>query len=348
MSRVDGPNGRTRRRYPTAFAERNKIAIAIVGLLVLALAFVVTFDADSLPVIGGGKVAQAYFAEAGGLHTGDEVRVAGVKVGKVTDIRLVGAKVLVSFRVKGVTLGDETSAAVDVKTLLGQKYLALDPAGADALTGPIPESHTTTPYDVNAAFSDLSTDLDQINNAQLAKSLNILAATFKDTPASVRSMVTGLTALSKTISSRDTELSQLFAKTTSVTSTISGRDEQIGQLVEDGNKLLSTLNARRRAVREMLTGTANLGKEVRGLVHDDEAQLAPALAKLDTVSKILQDNQNNLDTALKELGPYYRMLASAMGNGRWVDAYVCGLFDNNDAPVLKNDVVRNCHPGGAQ
>jgi phospholipid/cholesterol/gamma-HCH transport system substrate-binding protein len=42
------------------------------------------------------------------------------------------------------------------------------------------------------------------------------------------------------------------------------------------------------------------------------------------------------------------MLTSAMGNGRWVDAYLCGLFDDNDAPLLENNVVRNCHPGGAK
>jgi phospholipid/cholesterol/gamma-HCH transport system substrate-binding protein len=51
---------------------------------------------------------------------------------------------------------------------------------------------------------------------------------------------------------------------------------------------------------------------------------------------------------VKKLGPYYRLLTSAMGNGHWVDAYVCGLFDDQDAPVLDNDVVRNCHPGGAK
>lgn len=336
------------RRYPTSFAERNKIVIAIVGLLVLVGVFAVTFDSESLPIIGGGKVQQAYFAEAGGLHTGDEVRVAGVKVGKVTGIRLDGDRVLVSFRVKGVTLGDQTSAAVDVKTLLGQKYLALDPAGTQALSGPIPETHTTTPYDVNAALSDLSTDLGQIDNTRLEKSLNLLADAFKDTPASVRSMVGGLTALSKTISSRDTQLSELFAKTSSVSATISTHDADLAKIVDDGNQLMSVLAARRQAVSEMLQGTAALGAQVKGLVADNQAQLTPALQKLDKVSTILQQNQSNLDTAVKELGPYYRMLASAMGNGRWVDSYVCGLFDDQDAPVLQNDVTRNCHPGGAK
>jgi phospholipid/cholesterol/gamma-HCH transport system substrate-binding protein len=337
-----------RKHYPLAFAERNKIVIAVVGLIVLALAFYVTFNAESLPVVGGGKVVKAYFAESGGLKKGNEVRVAGVKVGKVTGIALDGAQVVVSFRIKGVSLGDQTTAAVDVKTLLGQKYLALDPAGTRPLDGAIQEDHTTTPYDVNAALSDLSTDIGQIDTGQLEKSLDTLADAFKDTPASVRSMVSGLTALSRTISTRDTQLADLFKKTSSVTSTIAGDDDQLAQIVDDGNALMQELTTRRDAVKELLQGTASLASQVSGLVHDNERQLTPALQKLDKVSTILQQNQDNLDQAVKEIGPYYRMLTSALGNGPWVDAYLCGLFDDKDAPVLDNDAVRNCHPGGAQ
>lgn len=345
---MNGVDKLNRRRYPLSFAERNKIVIAIVGLVLLGLAFFVTFRADALPVIGGGKVVKAYFAESGGLKKGNEVRVAGVKVGKVTGIALDGDKVVVSFRVKGVSLGDQTTAAVDVKTLLGQKYLAIDPAGTKPLQHPIPTDHTTTPYDVNAAFSDLATDVGQIDTGQLEKSLDTLSAAFKDTPASVRSMVSGLTALSKTISSRDTQLAELFAKTSSVTKTISNRDDELAKIVDNGNDLLTVLDQRRDAIKQMLQGTAALATQVSGLVHDNQKQLTPALEKLDKVSEILQQNQDNLDAAVQKIGPYYRMLTSAMGNGRWIDAYACGLFDDKDAPVLQNDVVRNCHPGGAK
>jgi len=345
---MTGSDKLNRRRYSLSFAERNKIVTALVGLIVLGLAFFVTFRADSLPVIGGGKVVKAYFAESGGLKKGNEVRVAGVKVGKVSGIRLDGDRVIVSFRVKGVTLNDQTTASVNVKTLLGQKYLALDPAGTKPLEHPIAMDHTTTPYDVNAAFSDLATDVGQIDTGQLEKSLDTLADAFKDTPDSVRSMVSGLTALSKTISSRDTALAQLFVKTTSVTQTIAERDDDLAKIVDNGNSLLTELDQRREAITAMLKGTAALSTQVSALVAENEKQLTPALEKLDKVSAILQKNQDNLNDAMKKIGPYYTMLTSAMGNGRWLDAYACGLFDLDNAPVLQNDVVRDCHPGGAK
>lgn len=331
-------------KFPTAFAERNKVAVALVGIAALIAAFLITFNAESLPVIGGGKTYTAVFAESGGLRSGTEVRIAGVKVGKVTDIRLDGKTVRVRFRVKDVPLHSQTTAAVKVKTLLGQKYLAIDPLGQGDLDGAIPLSRTTTPYDVNQALSDLSTNIGEIDTGQLEQSFDVLSAAFQNTPASVKKMLSGLTDLSRTISSRDDQLADLLKSTSKVTGTLKGRNQEFAGIINDGSALLGELEKRRDAVTSLLKGTANLGTQLRGMVKDNEKQLKPALAKLDKVSQILQRNQGHLDDALQKLGPYYRVLTSAMGNGRWLDSYVCGLFDAHDAPQLKNDVTRNCDP----
>ncbi|MFI5430105.1 MCE family protein [Aeromicrobium sp. UC242_57] len=339
-----------RKKYPVAFAERNLVVVALAGLTALALIFIVTFRADSLPIIGGGKIYSANFAEAGGLKKGNEVRIAGVKVGKVTDLTLEGKVVEVKFRVKDVDLSDQTSAAVKVKTMLGQKYLSLDPQGRKPLKGAIPLARTTTPYDVNAAFSDLSTNIEEIDTEKMEESFEVLSDVFKDTPESVRTMVAGLTDLSRTISSRDDELAGLLESTKKVSGTLKDRNGEFAKIINDGSSLLGELEQRREAVGKMLKGTSLLSVELSGLVKDNEKQLKPALAKLDRVSAILSRNQENLDAALEKLGPYYRVLASALGNGRWVDSYICGLFDASGNPVLQNDVERNCDPakGGGE
>lgn len=338
---------RRQQRFPTSFGERNRVVIAVVGLLLLGAIFVGTLKAEDLPVVGGGEKHEAYLAETAGLRAGDEVRVAGVKVGKVTGIELEGDQVRVAFRVKGVSLGDESTAAVKIKTLLGKKYLSIDPLGSGELDGPIPVERTTTPYDVNAAFSDLSSTITEIDTDQLEKSLATMADVFADTPDSVRGMVDGLSRLSRTISSRDDDLARLFESTKGVTGTLAARNEELGALVDDGNLLLTELAHRRESIRTLLRSTTTLGRELAGVVRDNEAQLKPALAKLDRVSAMLRRNQRHLNDALAVIGPYYRMLTAAMGNGRWLDSYVCGLFDADRAPVLENDVVRNCLPGGS-
>lgn len=331
-------------RYRTAFSERNKVVVALIGIGAMLLVFLGTFYADAMPVIGGGKVYTAHFAEAGGLRSGNEVRIAGVKVGKVASIGLDGNVVEVKFRVKGVDLGDQTSAAIKVKTMLGQKYLSLDPLGRGTLSAAIPVTRTTTPYDVNAAFSDLSTTIEEIDTDRVEESFEALSKAFENTPESVQQTVTGLTSLSRTISSRDEELGDLFESTSSVTKTLADRNAEFEKIINNGSLLLGELEKRREDVKDMLEGTARLGVQLRGLVKDNEKTLKPALERLDKVSAILQRNQDNLDSALAKLGPYYRVVTSAMGNGKWVDSYICGLFDAAGAPVLENDVERTCKP----
>lgn len=334
-------------RFPRAFAERNRVALAALGLIVMGVLFYGAMNMSSLPIVGAGKEYQAIFREAGGLKPGNEVRVAGVRVGEVTDVRLDGDRVVVSFQAKGVDLHDDTTAAIKVKTMLGQKFVSVDPHGTGSLDGPIPLDRTTTPYDVNAAVSDLASTFGEIDTVQLEKSFNTLADAFKDTPESVQKMIGGLTDLSRTISSRDNELDGLLKASDGVTHSLASRNDELAKLINDGSDLLGELQQRRDAVHALFVGTADLGEQLRGLVKDNDKTLAPALDKLDKVTAILNDNQKNLDQALEKLGPYYKVLGAATGNGRWVDAYLCGLFDENNDPVLENDVVRNCYPGGA-
>ncbi|MBY8853000.1 MCE family protein, partial [Saccharothrix sp. MB29] len=65
---------------------------------------------EDLPFLGGGREHTADFAEAAGLRVDDEVRVAGLKVGAVTDVGLHDGRVRVAFRVSGVELGDRSRA----------------------------------------------------------------------------------------------------------------------------------------------------------------------------------------------------------------------------------------------
>lgn len=335
-------------RFRRSFSERNKVLIAVVGLLLLATAFLGALNMAALPILGGGSVNTAMFTESGGLRAGDEVRVAGVRVGEVTDVRIEGEVVRVQFRTEDVELPGDTTAAVKVKTMLGQKYLSLDPLGSGELTSAIPVERTTTAYDVNAAFSDLASNAEAIDTDQMEASMRALSSAFRDTPESVQTMVTGLTDLSRTISSRDEDLAKLMKATEGVTGTLAERKDAIELLITDGSDLLAELQKRREAVRAMLTGTADLGEQLQGLVEDNDKSLEPALTKLDRVTAILNRNQDNLDKAARMLGPYYRVLVSATGQGPWADAYLCGLFDEAGLPVLENDVVRNCYPGGVR
>ncbi|MCX4553821.1 MCE family protein [Streptomyces sp. NBC_01387] len=330
---MKAPRGRIPRLKPVR--DRNPVAVSLVGLLVLALIGLAAYRADSLPFIGGGTTYTADFSESAGLSNGDEVRIAGVKVGKVTGVGLDGPKVKVTFKVKDAWVGNSSTAAIAIKTLLGDKYLALDPVG----TGPqdpssrIPLSRTTSPYDVTQAFSGLSDTIGEIDTKQLAKSFETISATFKNSPPDVKTAADGLSALSKTVSERDTELAKLLKGSKQLTKTLSGQNSSFDALLKDGNLLLGEIQNRRDSIHLLLTGTTDLGTELTGLVKDNNKQLQPTLTALNNVTTVLLKNRKSLDKALSLAGPYYRLVGNTLGNGRWFDSYICGLVPKNYLPA---------------
>ncbi|GAB2852343.1 MCE family protein [Lentzea nigeriaca] len=330
--------------------QRNPIRTGAISLTLIALLLLAAFYSDDLPIVGGGTSYAADFSEAAGLVPGNEVRVAGVKVGKVTKVKLNGDRVRVTFKVKDAWVGDRTTAMIRIKTLLGQKFLALDPQGSEPLSpgNPIPKERTLAPYDVNEAFNGLATTVGQIDTKQLADSFTVLSDTFKNSPEHVRGALDGLSALSKTISSRDEQLAKLLDNTRQLTKTLADRNAEFEKLLSDGNLLLGELRKRREAISSLLTGTRDLSRELSGLVQDNQNQLKPALEQLGRVTTILQRNQDNLDRSLALMAPFYRVFANTLGNGRWFDTYICGLLP----PSVNLGVVgfneEGCLPPGVQ
>jgi phospholipid/cholesterol/gamma-HCH transport system substrate-binding protein len=315
-------------------SERNPVIVGIIGIVVLVLVALVAFNANNLPIIGGGTTYTALFTEDAGLVAGNEVRVAGVTVGKVTGVALDGNRVKVTFRVKGVWVGNASTVGIEIKTLLGDKYLGLDPLGAGTQNPgqTIPASRTTSPFDVTAAFQQLGQTINQLNTKELAQSLQSIATTFSNTPAYVHQALTGLSDLSETIASQDTQLATLFNGTRQVTSDLADEDSNFKLLLGDGNLLLSELRERQQAIGALLQGTENLASQISRLVNDDQAHLAPTLTALNQVTSVLENNQANLTAALKLAGPYYTLLGNALGNGRWFDVYLCGLLTKAYSP----------------
>ncbi|BAH49894.1 MCE family protein [Rhodococcus opacus] len=308
--------------------RRSPAVAGALGILVVLLATLSAFFLDSLPFIGAGSTYHAQFTEAAGLKPDNEVRIAGVKVGKVTSVELDGDRVDVAFKVSDAWVGNETSASIQIKTILGQKYLALDPRGSDTLnpSDVIPLDRTTSPYDVIEAFSAAAQTVGDIDSDQLAQSMVTLSQAFEGTPTEIRASLDGVSRLSQTIASRDQELQKLFDATGKTTKVLADRNAEFNRLISDAGLLLGELNSRQQSISQLLTGTQRLSQQLTGLVRDNEAAIGPALEQLDGVVEILKANNENLDRAMKLYEPFVRLYTNVVGNGRWFDQVVVNLL----------------------
>ncbi|WP_225731547.1 MULTISPECIES: MCE family protein [unclassified Nocardia] len=308
--------------------KRSPAFMGVLGLAMVLLVTVSAFFLDRLPIIGAGTKYTAEFSEAAGLKKGNEVRIAGVKVGSVSDVRLDGNKVRVDFRTQDAWIGDETTASIQIKTLLGQKYLALDPKGSrPADPGkPIPLSRTVSPYDVVDAFSDAAKQIDQIDTGQLANSMQVLSDAFATTPPEIRSSIDGVARLSETLAKRDEELKKLFAATRGVTQVLADRNAQFEKLLGNGGQLLTELNIRQQSIAQLLSGARTVAAELTALVKDNEQQIGPALTNLKSAIDLLNAHQQDLSKTLELAAPFYGIYANVLGTGRWFDAVIVNLI----------------------
>jgi len=307
------------------FRERNPVIIGAVSLAVIFAFVLAAFKAEDLPLIGGGDTYYAAFSEAGGLKANDEVRVAGVRVGKVQLVEIEDDHVKVTFKVeKGIDFGDRTGAAIKVKTLLGAMYLGLEPAGRGQLEkeSEIPVARTTSPYDVVEAFSGLAQRSEAIDTKALSKSLTTLGALTRDTPEEFREALDGLSRLSTNIAARDGEIGSLLQNLKRVSSVLDDRDQDIVALMRDADVLFEALLQRREQLHDLLVSTSTLSTELTALVRQSRTDLKPALVQLDRVLDVVNKNEDNLEDALRLMAPFYRVFANTLGTGPWFDTYI--------------------------
>ena len=307
------------------FRQRNPVIIGAISIVVLAALLMAAFRAQDLPLIGGGDTYYAAFTESGGLKANDEVRIAGVRVGKVESVELDGDHVKVTFRVEGdAEFGADTAAAIKVKTLLGAMYLSVEPAGSGQLEkeSEIPVERTTSPYDVVEAFSGLAETSEDIDTDQLAKSLTTLADLTRNTPDEFREALDGVSRLSANVAEKDEQINELLGNLERVSTVLDERDQDIIALMEDAEVLFQSLVRRREAVHRLLVSTSILSRELTALVKQSRADLKPALTHLKSVVDVLNKNEDNLDNSLRLMAPFYRVFANTLGTGPWFDTYI--------------------------
>lgn len=301
----------------------------IVGTALIVLVVLLATQFNRLPLVKEGYVVQAEFAEVGGLKVNDEVIVSGANVGTVDAVELDRGKVLVELRVKdrSVRVGTATDARIVTTTLLGHAAVELVPSGSGQLKdgARIPMDRTSSPYDITSALSDLTTEISDIDGAKLAGALTTVSETFTDTPEDVRKALAGVDQVADTIADNDAVLASLLDSAADVSGVLADRDAQITKLLGSGRGLLQELDSRQDVIVSLLTSTTELTRQLKLLVAENKTHLKPALKELTAVTEVLNDNKENLETAMVGVRNYAIGFGEAISSGPFFDAYIQNL-----------------------
>ncbi|WP_216694328.1 MCE family protein [Dietzia psychralcaliphila] len=323
------------------FRDRDPKTIGIWGAVGAVVLMGVSLNYDRIPYVNGLRNATAYVADAAGLNAGDSVQVAGMKVGSIRKIALDGDRVRVDFAIDtGVALGSDTSAQIKTDSILGRRALAVYSDGRGELEdATVPLERTSVPYSLTAALGDLTDTVEAMDTDSVDEALTVISETMEQSSPEVRGAIDGITRLSQSLNKRDEGVRELLDKAAGTTDILGRRSDQLNQLMVDGNTLFTELDLRRRALSELVANIDELARQLSGVVQDNEAQLGPALDKLEKVSDLLIRNKESMDLGLRRIVPFSTALSEAVASGPWFNAYVNNLSIGQYPQTILRDVM---------
>jgi phospholipid/cholesterol/gamma-HCH transport system substrate-binding protein len=311
------------RRYTDAQILR----LGAITLVLMLLVMAASFNLSKFPGFAGTQY-RAEFTDASGLRSGNIVQVGGIRAGRVDEVELEGAKVVVNFEVDSdVEFGTDSQASIEVLNLLGEKYLQLTPAGSGQLEedSVIPASRTESAYDIVGVFGDLTTTTERIDTGKLEKALSAVSDTMNATAPEVHSTFEGISRLSRTVASRDEQIQSLLSSSHSVSKLLANRSADIVKLMDRSDLVFQEVERRKAAIHRLLVNARILADELRGLARDNQAEIGPALQQVDDLLDMLIRKEDQLKATLDAVGPYSAILGNIIGTGPWFDAYVFNL-----------------------
>lgn len=305
--------------------EKDPLRTGILGVFIVVCLVLISFGYTGLPFWPQGKNYSAFFGDAGGITPGSDVRIAGIRVGKVGDVELAGTSAKVNFTVdRQIVVGDQSLASIKTDTVLGQKSLWVTPKGTKEATV-IPLGRTTTPYTINTALQDLGQNASELDKPQLEQALKVLTDTLHDATPQLRGALDGVAALSRSLNKRDQALEQLLGHAKNVSDTLAQRADQVNKLVIDGNQLFAALDERRQSLGTLISGIRAVSQQLSGFVADNKREFGPALKQLNLVLDELLKRKEHISEALKRLPGYATALGEVVGNGPGFNINLYGL-----------------------
>lgn len=300
----------------------------VVGFVLVLLVVAVGLQPQQLISRATQMHYQALFDQAGGLTNGNEVTISGINVGSVSKVELHDGQVLVTFAVEArIPLGTETRVHIGTGSLLGQRVLTVEPVGPGRLrtTDVIPATRTSSPYSLTEAVGDLTTDIAGTDTETLNQSLDALSTTIDAVAPELGTTFDGVTRLSRALNARNQTLGELFENVSDVSAIVSDRSQQVNALILNANDLLDVLVRQRRAIVDLLANTSAVAQQLSGMVHDNQAELAPTLDKLNAVTAVLQKNRDNIAKAIPGLAQYELTTGELVASGPYYQAMIANL-----------------------
>ena len=278
---------------------------------------------------GASKTYNAVFSDATGVVKGDDIRVAGVKVGSVHGVKILDrTKALVEFDVDEDTpLTESTHATIRYRNLVGQRYIALTEGkgGADVLRedATIPLQRTEPALDLTVLFNGFKPLFAAMTPDDVNKLSYELIRVFQGEGGTLESLLDSTASVTNTLASRDQLIGDLIANLNETLKTVGDRDDELSSLIVQMRKFISGLSKDRQAILGSLDSISDLAVQTSQLVTGIRPGLTKDITQLRALAGNIKANRGELDRALGVLPIKLQKVGRTAIYGSWFNFYLC-------------------------
>ncbi|MDX6741353.1 MlaD family protein [Actinocorallia sp. A-T 12471] len=328
-----------------SFRDRSPIVVGLVSLLALGTAIAVTFAVGTMGLLKSQYKMSGIFADTGGLRDGNDVLVAGVRVGEVTGVKpdFRAGHVLVTWKVdSGVELGPDTRAEIRMTNILGGRYLRL--------TGPviapymedkpererqIPIRRTQIPTTVNDVLQEGTNALQGLDAETFGKVLDKLGGLPKKSRKELADALSNLSDIAEELNGEDVEIGELLDNSERIIGTVRDKEKTLSNLADNAMTLISTLRQRRTQLSLLLGSGSGTVKSLDSLIQGQQKDLISLLDDLGRTTDAIDPRMDELNAAMTWAGPSLTAFTNIGNTGNWVDTIFTQIGQLSPADLAK-------------
>lgn len=287
--------------------------------------------------VGGDTTSySAKFTDATGLVNGDEIRIAGVRVGQVDDIRLVDRKVaMVDFSVqRSLRLPRSTEATIKFRNLIGQRFVSLDHGASAPGTNPsdmlqpgavLPLTQTHPAVNLTQLFNGFRPLFQALSPEDVNQLSFELVKVLQGEGGTISSLLSHTASLTSTIADKDQVIGAVIDNLNLVLDTVNARDAEFTQLVVTVRELVSGLSRDRHTIGEAVSSLGELTDNTADLLHDARPPLEKDIEHLGDLAGNLNDNRDLVEHFIQFLPKKLDTLTPLGSYASWFNFYLCDL-----------------------
>lgn len=320
-----------------------RTTVDLVKLLVFIL---VTTLATGVLVITIGNLSfgstreyRAEFVDATGVVKGDEVRIAGVKVGTVQGVEVVDrTRALVTFNVADSSpVSGATTASIRYRNLVGQRYISLAEEEGDTTPldegDTIPVARTKPALDLTVLFNGFKPLFQALSPSDINQLSYEIVQVFQGEGGTLESLLGHTASVTSTLAERDEVISSLITNLNDVLDHLGDRDQQLSQLIVNFKTLVTGLKGDRQAILDSLDQISELSSQTADLVTGIQAPFVEDVKQLRKLAGNINANKGELDRALQVLPIKLEKVGRTAIYGSWFNFYLCHFTGNVRLPA---------------